>query len=153
MSEQRDTKTVISSAKAGDLCSDTTDKRNSRAGFYLFISKPAEQELHSKDIEKRRQGATLPDRHAQLRRTPSAFRSHLHHCLGAAVQNADLSAELLFESGSLQNRRQKLDHLPYRRLWTRSKLISARLQCRLLFPLGSRRPNAGCSWIDLPFTA
>ena len=82
--------------ESGDPCSDTTDKGNSDQCQNCFlISKPTEQGLQGKDVEKRRQGATLLDQPL--------------NCKGpqAAVQNADPSVELWFESGSLQNCHQK----------------------------------------------
>ena len=65
-----------------------------------LLPKPS-KELQSKDIEKRRQGATLLDRLLALERL-------LFTCLRVAVHYANPSAELRFESGSLQNRCQKL---------------------------------------------
>ena len=52
-------------------------------------------------------GAALPDRTLdhESPRTPSV---HLHHCLRVVIHHANPSAELRFESGSLQNSRQKL---------------------------------------------
>ena len=71
-----------------------------------LIPKPAQEGLQREDIEKRRQGAALPDRSLDRDhpRTPSV---HLHHCLRVVVHHANPSAELRFESGSLQNRRQE----------------------------------------------
>ena len=77
ISRRQDTKTVMSSAK------------------------PAQEGLQCEDIEKRRQGAALPDRtlDREYPRTPSV---HLHNCLRVMVHHANPS-----ESGSLQNRRQE----------------------------------------------
>ena len=71
-----------------------------------LIPKPAQEGLQREDIEKRRQRAALPDRTLDRDhpRTPSV---HLHHCLRVVVHHANPSAELRFESGSLQNRRQE----------------------------------------------
>ena len=66
-----------------------------------------EQGLQSEDIEKRRQGATLPDRLLERERL-RILPVHRHHCLRVVVQHADPFAELRFESGGLQNRHQKL---------------------------------------------
>ena len=42
------------------------------------------------------------------RERPRTRLVHLYHCLGVVVQYADSFAELWFESGSLENCRQKL---------------------------------------------
>ena len=70
------------------------------------IPKPTEQGLQSEDIEKRRQGATPPDRtlDRECPRTPFV---HLHHCLRVVVHHVNPSAELRLESGDLQNSGQK----------------------------------------------
>ena len=69
-----------------------------------LITKPAQEGLQREDIEKRRQRAALPDLTLDRDhpRTPSV---HLHHCLRVVVHHANPSAELQFESGSLQSRR------------------------------------------------
>ena len=47
----------------GNLCSDAADQRDSAHGRMCpLIPKPIEQRLQSEDIEKRGQGAILPDR-------------------------------------------------------------------------------------------
>ena len=70
------------------------------------IPKPSEPGLQSEDVEKKWQGATLPDRpleNERLRTLPV----HLHDYPRVVVHHANSSAELRFESGSLQNRHQK----------------------------------------------
>ena len=90
-----------------DLHPNTTGKGDStQVEISLLISKPTEQGLQSDDIEKRKQGAILPDwpldRECLL--MPSV---QLHHCLRVVVQH-DPFVELRFEFGGLENRRQKL---------------------------------------------
>ena len=100
MSEKRDTKTVISSAKAKTLALTWPTRRTPiRAGF-AFSS----LSLWSKGSK-----AALPNR-LLSREEPWALFVHLHYCLGVVVQNcsshrtlknADPSAELRFESSGL----------------------------------------------------
>ena len=121
ISRRRDTKTVIPSANAETLAERGPAKRTScRAGFVLSSGAPDlshQQGLQSEDIEKRRQGAALPDQtlDREYPRTPSV---HLHHCLRVVVHHANPSVELRFESGSLQKQSPKTDGQPYRRHWT-----------------------------------
>ena len=64
----------------GDPCSDMIDKRNSdQRRICLFISKPTKQGLQGKELEKGRQGATLPDRPLN-REGLRVLSVHLHHC-------------------------------------------------------------------------
>ena len=71
-----------------------------------LIPKPSQEGLQREDIEKRRQKAALPDRTLD-RNHPRMPSVHRHHCLRVVLHHANPSAELRFESGSLQNRRQE----------------------------------------------
>ena len=102
ISRRRDTKTVISSSNAETLAVRGPAKGTPRRAGFVSSS----LSLRSRDIEKRRQGAALPDRMFDREglRTPSV---HLHHCLRVVVHHVNPSAELRLESSSLQNSRQK----------------------------------------------
>ena len=71
-----------------------------------FCVGPDEQGLHSEDIEKRRQGAALPEWSLD-RKSPQMPSVHLHHRLWVVVHHADPFAELWFESSGLQNCHQE----------------------------------------------
>ena len=62
--------------------------------------------LQSEDIEKRRQGETLPDQTVGCKNL-RALPVHLHHCLRVVVHHANPFAELQFESGGFQYSRQE----------------------------------------------
>ena len=67
----RKTKTVISSAYAETFALRNPAKRDStQSRSCRPIPKPTEQRLQSKDIEKRRQGATLPNQQLDCERRP-----------------------------------------------------------------------------------
>ena len=138
ISSRRDTKCDVISER-GNPCRKAANERDTaQCRTCPLIPKPAQEGLQREDIEKRRQRAALPDRTLDHDhpRTPSV---HLHHCLRVVVHHAHPSAELRFESGSLQNRRQEPMVNPIEGLnW------SARLRCRLLSPLGPRESSAGC---------
>ena len=105
ISRRRDTKTDIS--ERGNSCRKRASKGDTtQSRVYPLISKPTEQRLLSEEIEKRRQGAALPDRTLDRER-PRSPSVHLHHCLRVVVHHANPSAELRLESDSLQNRHQK----------------------------------------------
>ena len=143
ISRWQDTKPVISSGYAETLPERGPAKRIPfRTRICPLIPNPTEQGLQSEDIEKERQGVALTDRtlDRERLRTPSV---HLHHCLRVVVHHANPSAELQFESGSLQKQSPKTDGQPYRRPWTDLNW-SARLPCRLLSPLGPRESSADC---------
>ena len=76
-----------------------------RSRISLLIPKPMEQGLQSKDVQNRRQRATLPDRRLD-REHPRTLSVHLHHCLQVMV-HANPFVELQFEFSGVQNRRQK----------------------------------------------
>ena len=102
-----DTKTVISSANAETLAVRDPVKMDTAQGRICPLNpKLSEQGLQGEDGEKGRQGAALPDRSLDCER-PRMTSVYLHHCLRVVVHHANPSAELRFESGSLQNRRQK----------------------------------------------
>ena len=86
-----------------DLRPNTAGKGSStQSRIKPLIPKPTEQSLQSEDIEKKRQGATLPDRPLDRECLRTLF-VYLHHCLRVVVQHADPFAELRLESGGLQN--------------------------------------------------
>ena len=121
-----------------DLCGKTASKKSSaQSRICLLIPKPTEKGLHSEDIEKKQTGAILSDQPLQSERLRSPA-VHLHYHLGVVVHQANQFAELQFESCGLQNSRQKSMVPLVDPNW------SARLQCRLLSPIGSRIPRASC---------
>ena len=86
----------------GNPCRKRASKRDIAQGqICSLIRKPTKQGLQSEDLEQRKQRTALPDQ------TPLNVSRNLHHCLGVVVHHANPSAELRFESGSLQNSRQK----------------------------------------------
>ena len=83
-------------SERGNPCRKRASKRDTAQGrICLPIPKPTKQGPQSEDIEKRRQGAALPDRTLDREhlRTPSV---HLYHCLRVVVHHANLSAEFRF---------------------------------------------------------
>ena len=102
MNFRQDTKTVISSVNVETLVVRGPAKGiPRRAEFVPSTGAPR---------RGRREGETrgCSARPIALLRTPlNAFRLPAHHCLRVVVHHTNLSAELRFESGSLQNRRQK----------------------------------------------
>ena len=107
ISWQWDTKTVTVISERGNPGRKAANEWDRVRGRTCpLIPKPAQEGLQREDIEKRRQRTALPDRtlDRDLPRTPSV---HLHHCLRVMVHHANPSAELRFESGSLQNRWQE----------------------------------------------
>ena len=94
-------------SERGNPCRKAANKRDTAQGRTCpLIPKPAQEGLQREDIEKRRQRAALPDRTLDRER-PRKPSVHLHHCLRVVVHHANPSAELRFESGSLQNSGQK----------------------------------------------
>ena len=94
-------------SERGNPCRQAASKRDTvQCCTCPLIPKPVQEGLQREDIEKRRQMVALPDRTLDRYhpRTPSV---HLHHCMRVVVHHANPSAELRFESGSLQNRRQE----------------------------------------------
>ena len=88
-------------------CRKAASKRDTAQGRTCpLIPKLVQEGLQREDIEKRRQRAALSDRtlDRERPRTPSV---HLHHCLRVVVHHANPSAELRFESDSLETSGQK----------------------------------------------
>ena len=106
ISRRRDIKTVISSANAETLAVRGPVKGTPRRAGFVPSSRSLRSRGSKARTEKWRQEAALPDRTLDHEhpRTPSV---HLCHYLRVVVHHANLSAELRFESGSLQNSRQK----------------------------------------------
>ena len=104
MSYRRDSNTDIISV-CENLPSNTADKRDSTQDRICRpICKPPEQGLQGEDIEKRKQGATLPDRPLE-NECFGTLPVRLHQRLGVVIHHADPFAELRFKSVGLQNLR------------------------------------------------
>ena len=148
MSEQWDTKNCDIIDESRDPYSNTTDKGHSDQGrIGLLISKPTGQGLQFKDVEKRRRGSTFGPT-AQLRRTSGAFRSPAQLPRGCGTECWSIRGTSVWIRRSPKPP-PETDDPPYRKLWTDLNW-SARLQCRLLFPPGSREPSAGCLGLIFP---
>ena len=101
-------------SERGDLRCKVSKRDTIQGRICPLISKPPYQGIQSVVIEKRRQGASLPDRLLDRESYP-ALPVHLHRCQRDVAHYA----------------------APFAELW-----LDARHQFRLLFPLGSRTPIA-----------
>ena len=90
-----------------NLCPKTAGKGDSTQGWICRpIPEPTEQGLQNEDIEKKRQGATMPDQVLDSKRL-QMLTVHLDYRLRIVVHHADPFVELWFESGGFRNRRRK----------------------------------------------